>query len=106
MRNTLAIGLVAAMLSGCHLQSPLKRTQVAAILTDSLAGVYVGCGTGWLEPPVCDLTRRILEDALAACAAADQGWQASAKAVLVREEGYLPPDDKARPYLDAAIELL
>jgi hypothetical protein len=101
-----ALVLSLLLLTGCRFQSPLLRTQVAAIITDAMAGVSVGCGSGWLEPWVCDQTMRILQDALAATAAAEQGWQAAAKAVLMREEEWLSVDDKARPYLDAAIALL
>jgi hypothetical protein len=34
------------------------------------------------------------------------GWQAAAKAVLVREETQLPLDSKIRPYIDAVVSLL
>lgn len=98
--------VLALALSGCHLSHPLTQAQVVTILTDADYGVGVGCGAGWLEPPICTTGRRVLRDARLAAEAVDSGWQAAAKAVLVNEEGLLPPDSKLRPYFDAVLSLL
>lgn len=104
-RFVLAVAL-SLTLAGCHLAHPLTQAQVVTILTDAGFGVGVGCGAGWLEPPVCDVAKRVLQDARLAAEKADSGWQAAAKAVLVDEETRLKPDSKLRPYFDAVISLL
>lgn len=91
---------------GCHLAHPLTQAQVITIITDAGFGVGVGCGAGWLEPPVCAIAQRVLGDAKAAAENASSGWQAAAKAVLVNEEKLLKPDSKLFPYFDAVISLL
>lgn len=98
--------LALTLFAGCHLNHPLTLPQVVTILTDAGFGVSVGCGAGWLEPPVCAVAQRVLGDARLAAESASSGWQAAAKAVLVNEEKLLKPDSKIRPYLDAAISLL
>lgn len=106
-RVRLALVLVAALaFSNCHLAHPLTQAQVVTILTDAGFGVGIGCGSGWLEPPVCAVAQRVLLDARLAAESASSGWQAAAKAVLVSEEQRLAPDSKLRPYFDAAIILL
>jgi hypothetical protein len=103
----LVLVLVAALaVSNCHLAQHLTQAQVITILTDAGFGVRVGCSSGWLEPPVCAVAERVLLDARLAAEAAQDGWQAAAKAVLVDEETRLRPDSKLRPYFDAAIILL
>jgi hypothetical protein len=84
----------------------LTQAQVLTIITDAGFGITVGCGAGWLEPNVCVIAHRILLDAQTAVEHVQDGWQATAKAVLIQEEGQLPPDSKLRPYFDAAIILL
>jgi hypothetical protein len=106
IRRTLIALTLAASLGGCHLAHPLTQAQVVTILTDAGFGVGIGCGAGWLEPPVCDVAKRVLLDARLAAESATSGWQAAAKAVLVSEEARLSPDSKLRPYFDAAIILL
>lgn len=93
-------------LPGCHLAQHLTQAQVVSILTDATFGVNVGCGAGWLEPPVCTTGQRVLNDARLAVEKIDSGWQAAAKAVLVDEETRLAADSKLRPYFDAVISLL
>ncbi len=103
-RQIAALALV--LLSGCHLQQPLTQAQVLGFILDARYGVDVGCYAEWLNPPTCLLAYRVLDDANAAALNAPNGWQAAAKAVLVREESLLPADSKIRPYLDALIPLL
>jgi hypothetical protein len=98
--------LLLLSLSACHLAHPLTQAQVVTILTDAGYGVGVGCGAGWLEPPVCAVAQRVLRDAQLAAEQAASGWQAAAKAVLVHEETLLKPDSKLWPYFDAVISLL
>jgi hypothetical protein len=98
--------LLLLSLSACHLAHPLTQAQVVTILTDAGYGVGVGCGAGWLNLQECTIAKRILADAREAAEAAVDGWQAAAKAVLVTDEAQMPPDDKLRPYFDAAIALL
>lgn len=105
MRRIL-FALLLLSLSACHLNHPLTQAQVVTILTDAGYGVGIGCGAGWLEPPLCVIAKRVLDDARAAAENAQNGWQAAAKAVLVTDESQLPPDSKLRPYFDAAIALL
>jgi len=106
MKRLLIAPLLALSLTGCHLAHHLTQAQVVSILTDAGFGVGVGCGAGWLEPPLCVIAKRVLDDARAAAEHADAGWQAAAKAVLVTDESQLPEDSKLRPYFDAAISLL
>ncbi len=106
MKRLLPCVLALSMLTGCHLSHPLTQAQVITILTDAGYGVGVGCGAGWLEPPVCNVAQRVLGDARAAAENAQSGWQAAAKAVLVNEESRLKPDSKLWPYFDAVISLL
>lgn len=103
-RFVCALGLI--FLVGCHLSKPLTQAQVVTFITDARFGVDFACMSGWLEPPVCSVGQRGLDDALAAARSASSGWQAAAKAVLVTEEARLSPDSKIRPYFDAVISLL
>lgn len=105
MKRILLVFSLAALIA-CHPAHPLTKAQVVTIILDAGYGVEVGCVSGWLEPPVCDIAQRVLLDARTAAEAAQDGWQASAKAVLVVEEGRLPADSKLRPYFDAVISLL
>lgn len=105
MRRLMALSAMVVLL-GCHPAHPLTKAQVVTIILDAGYGVEVGCVSGWLEPPVCDIAQRVLLDARTAAEAVQDGWQASAKAVLVVEEGRLPADSKLRPYFDAVISLL
>ena len=85
----------------------LTQAQVTTILGDASAGMNLGCAEEWLPQNVCDIGNRIIADAQAAAnGAANGGWAAAAKAVLVLEESRLPPDSRLRPYFDAAIPLL
>lgn len=102
----ISAALLLLSLSGCHLAHPLTQAQVVSIITDAGFGIGVGCGAGWLEPDLCVIAKRILDDARAAAENAQNGWQAAAKAALVTDESQLPPDSKLRPYFDAAIVLL
>jgi hypothetical protein len=52
------------------------------------------------------VTYRILNDATALVVGLQGGWQAAAKAVVVKEESLLPADSRIRPYLDAVISVL
>jgi hypothetical protein len=103
--TVLILGLCLGI-AACHPGQPLTQAQVLTILTDAGFGVQVGCVEQWLEPPVCDVAKRVLGDARAAAEQAQSGWQAAAKAVLVQEETRLKPDSKLWPYFDAAIALL
>lgn len=98
--------LALLALTACHLAHPLTQAQVVTIITDAGFGVSVGCGAGWLEPPLCANANRVLLDARVAAENASSGWQAAAKAVIVTEETRLAPDSKLRPYFDAVIGLL
>lgn len=106
VRRLVVLLAVVSTLAGCHLAHALTQAQVVTILTDAGFGVSVGCGAGWLDPPVCAVAQRVLLDARTAAESVDSGWQAAAKAVLVVEEQRLKPDSKLWPYFDAAIALL
>lgn len=111
LKRSVLLALLAVFLgsAGCGTKLPTPQTaaQVLTILTDARYGVDVGCTAEWLEPPVCVVAYRILDDAhLALLEAATNGWAPAAKAVLITEEGRLSPGSKLRPYLDAAIALL
>lgn len=106
MKRFVCALVVAFSLSGCHLAKHLTQAQVVSILTDATFGVSVGCGAGWLEPPICTTGQRVLNDARLAAEKVDSGWQAAANAVLVDEESRLPLESKLRPYFDAVISLL
>ena len=100
------VALALTLFAGCHTAHPLTRAQVLAIISDAGFGVSVGCDAEWLEPPVCAVARRVLDDARLAAVNSVDGWQAAAKAVLVSEEARLSADSKIRPYVDVVISLL
>jgi hypothetical protein len=106
MKRLIYLPLLFTLFAGCHLSHPLTQAQVLGAIIDARYGVDVGCYTEWLEPPVCAVAYRILDDAQTAAATATSGWQAAAKAVLVDEEARLSADSKLRPYFDAVISLL
>jgi len=98
-----------AVLPACHPNpggGPLTQAQVHQILINAGFGVEFGCMVEWLPPAACVIARQALGDAQVAVENASGGWQAAAKAVLVREEANLPTNSRLRPYFDAAIILL
>jgi hypothetical protein len=98
--------LLFTLFAGCHLSHPLTQAQVLTFISEAEFGVAAGCAAEWLEPPVCAVGHRVLNDARVAAENAPSGWQQAAKAVLVDEEARLSPDSKLRPYFDAVISLL
>lgn len=104
------LALAITVLPACHPNTNggggLTQAQVHEILINAGFGVEFGCMVNWLSPQVCDIARQALGDAQIAVEHAPSGWQAAAKAVLIREEARLPADSRLRPYFDAAIILL
>ncbi len=98
--------MLALSLSACRLPKQLTQAQTLTIIADTLYGVDLACYSEWLDGTACLVTYHILNDATALIIGLKTGWQAAAKAVLVREEASLPADSRIRPYLDAAIAVL
>jgi hypothetical protein len=101
-----ALVVIALAISACHLSHPLTQAQVQTFISEAHDGVTYSCDVQWLQPPVCVVALRILDDAQAATIGLTSGWQAAAKAVLIKEEALLTADSRIRPYLDAVISLL
>ncbi len=101
--------VVASLLStavACHLPKQLTQNQVLTIIADSLYGVDLACYSEWLDASACVVVYRILNDTTALVIGLQGGWQSAAKAVIVKEESFLPADSRIRPYLDAVISVL
>ncbi len=101
---SLAIGSWSC--SSTHLPKPLTQAQVLTLIADAVYGVDYACYSQWLSGTACTVTYHILNDATAAVAGLNGGWQVAVKNVLVREEQQLPTDSRIRPYLDALISVL
>jgi len=94
------------LLTACKLNHSLTKEQVIIIINDAGYGIEVGCTTQWLDETLCDNAQRILFAARTAVDNIQNGWQAAAKAVLIRERGELGINSKLIPYFDALIGVL
>jgi hypothetical protein len=106
MKLKAALLVAVLTIGGCRLPHELTQAQTLSLIADALYGVDYACYSEWLDGPACTIVRHILDDATTAVEHLQGGWQAVAKAVLIREETPLPADSRIRPYLDALISVL